>query len=151
LIDEIRVHAQVAGSSAPPVPLSELEDVVRFVLAEEDVSAAEISVTLLNDDEISRLNRDYLGHEGPTDVITFPLEGPVVTVVGDVYIGVEQAARQADELGISIRDELLRLAVHGTLHVLGNDHPTGDDRETASMYLRQEELLRLFEDRKGAG
>jgi probable rRNA maturation factor len=149
--DEIRVHAQVAGSTAPPVALEELEEVVRFVLEEEDVSIAEISITLLDDDEIARLNRDYLGHDGPTDVITFPLEGPVVTVVGDVYIGMDQAARQAGEQGVALREELLRLAVHGALHVLGNEHPTGDDRETASMYLRQEELLRLFEDRKGPG
>jgi probable rRNA maturation factor len=149
--DDLLVHAQVAGAMAPPVPLEELEEVVRFVLLEEEVSVAEISLTLLDDDEIARLNRDYLGHEGPTDVITFPLEGPVVTVVGDVYIGMEQAARQAGELGVPLREELLRLAVHGTLHVLGNDHPSGEDRETASMYLRQEELLRLFEDRKSAG
>jgi probable rRNA maturation factor len=148
---QIRVHAQVADASGPPTPLEELESVVRFVLEKEEVPAAEISLTLLNDEEIARLNRDYLGHEGPTDVITFPLEGPAGTVVGDVYIGMAQAARQASELGVSIREELLRLAVHGALHVLGNEHPEGDDREIAPMYRRQEELLRLFEQRNSAG
>jgi probable rRNA maturation factor len=143
------VEAQAEEGVEPPLPLARLEEVVRFVLGEEGVGAAELSVTLLDDSGIERLNRDYLQHEGPTDVISFPLAGPGPVVVGDIYIGVAQAARQAQELGISVADELLRLAVHGTLHVLGHEHPEDETRESAPMYRRQEELLERFRAGRG--
>jgi probable rRNA maturation factor len=123
-----------------------LEAVVRYVLSEEAVAGAELSVTLVGDAEIAGLNAEYLEHEGPTDVISFPLQGPGDVLVGDIYIGAEQAARQAEELGVSVEEELLRLAVHGTLHVLGHDHPESAEREQAPMYRRQEELLRRFQE-----
>lgn len=138
---ELEVQAQAAAELPLPLPLEELEQAVLRVLAEEGVDAAEISLTLLDDAEIARLNREYLDHPGPTDVISFPLEAPGVVLVGDIYIGAEQARRQAEEVGAPLREELLRLAVHGTLHVLGYEHPEGPDREGSPMYLRQEELL----------
>jgi probable rRNA maturation factor len=143
----VEVEAQAGEDVTSPLPLATLEDVARFVLAEEKVTAAEVSITLLNDQAIERLNRTYLGHSGPTDVITFPFEGPTDVVVGDIYIGVQQAERQAEELSLPIEDEILRLTVHGVLHVLGFEHPEHDQRETTPMYLRQEELLRGFQQR----
>jgi probable rRNA maturation factor len=87
------------------------------------------------------LNRRYLGKDRPTDVIAFTL-GEGGDLVGDVYLGVGQARRQADELGIPLGEELARLAIHGTLHVLGHDHPEGPDRELSPMFELQERLLR---------
>jgi probable rRNA maturation factor len=74
-------------------------------------------------------------------VIAFPLwaEGEVVT--GDVCIGVEQALRQASALGIDAVEELVRLAVHGTLHVLGWDHPESAGREGSEMWALQERIV----------
>ncbi|CAN5675092.1 rRNA maturation RNase YbeY [soil metagenome] len=141
------VEAQEGEGVTSPTPLGTLEDVVRFVLVEQKISSAEISITLLADQEITRLNEQYLGHSGATDVITFPLDSPTDRVVGDIYIGVEQAARQAEELALSVEDELLRLSVHGTLHVLGFEHPEDDQRESSPMYHRQEELLLHFQQR----
>ena len=143
-MSSLGVDVHVAEGVVSPVAEDELAAAVRFVLEREGVAEAEISVTLLPDAEIARLNREYLGHEGPTDVISFPLEGPGERVVGDVYVGAEQARRQAEELGAPLREEVLRLAMHGCLHVLGHDHPEGEDRANSEMYLRQEALLAAF-------
>ncbi len=105
-----------------------------------DGREAELSITLVDDEEIKRLNREYRGHDRPTDVIAFSLGGPGQPL-GDVYVGAEQARRQAEALGVPLSEELVRLAIHGTLHVLGHDHPDGDERFASPMYLLQEQLL----------
>jgi probable rRNA maturation factor len=139
---EISVHA--TGDIQPAASLEEIEQVVNWVLVAERVAEAEVSVALVSDAEIATLNRDYLSHDGPTDVISFPLHPPGGTPLGDVYIGAEQAARQARECAVPEREEILRLVIHGTLHVLGWDHPEGVAREQGAMYVRQEELLTSF-------
>ncbi len=118
-----------------------VERAVMAVLDAEGVEEAEISVAFLDDAGITRLNRTHLGHEGPTDVISFALEGPDGTPLGDVYVGAEQARRQAAELGISTEEEFVRLVVHGVLHVLGHDHPDGEERSGSPMYRLQERLV----------
>lgn len=138
------ITAQAEEGLVLPLPLEELERVVDWVLESEGVEEAELSVALLSDAEISALNEEYLSHDGPTDVISFPLHRPGGAPLGDVYVGAEQAARQAAEARLDFREEVLRLAVHGTLHVLGYEHPDGPDRDGSPMYLRQEELLRAF-------
>lgn len=117
-----------------------LEAAVRHALGDAGVSDAEVSVTLLDDDAIRALNREWLGHDRPTDVIAFALDDE--GVLGDVYLGVEQARRQAAELGVPFAEELVRLAVHGTLHVLGHDHPEGPERAASPMFELQERLVR---------
>lgn len=138
---EVEVHVDPALSV--PVAPERVEAAVRWVLAEEGAGEAELSVALVGDAEIAALNQQYLQHEGPTDVISFPLSEGGPLLVGDVYIGAEQALRQAAELGVAAEEELLRLAVHGTLHVLGHDHPEGE-RDGSPMYQRQEALLEAF-------
>jgi len=121
-----------------PQPL--LESAVRLTLDDQGVGAAEISLTLLDDQAIGALNRQYLGKDRPTDVIAFSLgDGP--GVLGDVYLGVDQARRQAQEFGVTLEEELVRLAVHGTLHVLGHDHPAGPERTQSPMFVLQERLV----------
>jgi probable rRNA maturation factor len=123
----------------PPDFLAELERAATAVLTAEGAPPIELSIALLSDDSIAALNREYLSHAGPTDVISFPLEQPGVPLVGDVYVGAEQARRQAEEAGVQPREELLRLVIHGTLHVLGWGHPDG--AEDSEMHRRQEEIL----------
>jgi probable rRNA maturation factor len=115
---------------------------VRATLRRLDVRSGEVSVTLLEDVAIERLNQEYLRHEGPTDVISFALHDPGDPPLGDVYIGLDQAVRQAREHRVNLREELLRLAVHGTLHVMGYDHPDGVDRTQSEMWQVQEEIIR---------
>ena len=116
-----------------------LEAAVRRAIV-ADGRETELSVTLVDDAEIRRLNREYRGRDRPTDVIAFSLGSPEEPL-GDVYVGADQARRQAEALGVPLSEELVRLAIHGALHVLGHDHPDGDDRFTSPMYVLQEQLL----------
>lgn len=133
----------VSTGSFPDVDAERLEAAVGHALEAEEGDVLELSLTLLDDAEIRALNRDYLGHDRPTDVIAFALGGPE-DLVGDVYLGVDQARRQAAEHGVALEDELARLAIHGTLHVLGHDHPAGEERWDSPMFARQEQILRTF-------
>jgi probable rRNA maturation factor len=107
--------------------------------AEPDVGS--LSIALLDDAGIARLNREYLEHDGPTDVLAFPLWAPGEPLVGDVYIGAARAVAQAAALAVPLEEELVRLAVHGTLHVLGWDHPAGAQRVRSAMWRTQERLV----------
>ena len=102
-----------------------------------------LSITFVGRAAMSELNRRYLGHRGPTDVISFGLgrhglKGPVV---GDIYICPEIARANAKRQGVSSQEELLRLVVHGTLHTLGYDHPEGATPLESRMWRRQEKIL----------
>jgi len=106
-----------------------LRDAVAAVLSSEGVSRADVSIALIDDRRIEDLNRRYLDHDGPTDVISFPLSEPEEPeLLGQLAISTETAAREADRLGVDPRDELLLYAVHGTLHLLGYDDQSDADR-----------------------
>lgn len=124
------------------VPLSEarVREAVRAVCRAERVRDALISVTFITNTAMVRMNRDFLGHSGPTDVITFAL-GHAGAVVGDVYVAPDVARVNARELRRGVREEIVRLLVHGTLHVLGHEHPEGPARERSAMWLQQERLV----------
>jgi probable rRNA maturation factor len=122
-----------------------VKEAAAAVLRAEGVRNAMLSITFVGRARMSELNRRYLGHHGPTDVISFGLGrqgrrggGPVV---GDIYICPEIARSNAARQGVSSQEELLRLVVHGTLHTLGYDHPEGMTRTESPMWRRQERIL----------
>jgi len=122
--------------------------VVSHVLQAEEVTTGAFSVTLLDDAAIAALNRDHLGHDGPTDVISFPLHEAGEAPVGDVYVGAERCIAQAAEEGVDPREETIRVIVHGILHTLGYDHPAGEARLDSEMWARQEDLVqKILEER----
>ena len=126
-----------------PQVQGELERAVKAACRALGAEEGEVSVALLDDSSMTELNRAHLGHDYPTDVIAFALHEGEEPVLGDVYVGVEQASRQAGEAGVSLREELVRLVIHGTLHVLGMEHPeAADARQASPMYQRQEALVR---------
>jgi probable rRNA maturation factor len=106
--------------------------------------AAEIGVTFLPPARMQALNLKWKGHDEPTDVISFVLPGPGGELLGDVYICPAVARTAAARLGIPLRQELLRLVVHGTLHVLGYDHPEGVGRTRSAMWRRQERYVKAL-------
>ena len=137
-----RADALYAAGVPAARPLGTLvRRAARTVLEAEEAAELELSLTLLDDDAIRTLNRDWLGHDRPTDVIAFALGPGDAEPLGDVYIGVERAVDQAREAGVPVREELVRLVVHGTLHVLGYDHSDGADRTAGEMWRRQETLV----------
>ena len=124
------------------LPLSRalVRRVVEAVLREEHRQGL-ISVTFLGRESMRRLNAEHKGHDRPTDVLTFALEAPPGQVMGDVYICPWIAQREARSHGIPLRQELIRLIVHGTLHALGRDHPEGPQRTRSAMWRRQERYV----------
>ena len=135
--DEVRV----------PLARRRVADLARAVLEAEGVPDASLSIAFVRPSTIASINREHLGHKGPTDVISFPLAAaPGTPLGGDIYICPDVAARNALDHGVGIREEIARLVVHATLHVLGHDHPEGEGRETSAMWRRQEELLASFEE-----
>jgi probable rRNA maturation factor len=115
---------------------------VSTALRAEGVDEAEVSVTLLDDAAIADLHGRYLGDPSPTDVLSFALQDEGEPPLGDIYIGFETALRRAEELGVPGEEELLRLAIHGLLHILGYDHPD-DGRYESPMFKRQEDLMAM--------
>ena len=122
-----------------PLPAATVRRVVRAVLDGERRDA-EVSVTFVGRDGMRRLNHRYKGHDRPTDVLAFPLETPR-GLAGDVYVCRWVADREARARRIPVRQELVRLVVHGTLHVLGHDHPESGERERSAMWRRQERYV----------
>ena len=129
-----------------PVGRERLKNLAVGVLKAERARDALLSIALVSSAQIARLNRAHLGHSGATDVISFALTNPPSgpgrqAIVGDIYIAPAVARANAARMGTSIRLEIARLVVHGTLHVLGHDHPDGAGRTTSPMWRRQEQLL----------
>jgi len=138
----VTIALNVPGSH--DLPLTLMRRGVEVTLEHEGVEAAEVSVTCLDDEPMRELNRTWLDHDRVTDVLAFPLHEEGEPPLGDVYIGVGQARRQAAELELPLEEELVRLTIHGVLHVLGYDHPETADaaRESSLHYRLQERLTR---------
>ncbi|HLE58638.1 MAG TPA: rRNA maturation RNase YbeY [Candidatus Limnocylindria bacterium] len=114
----------------------------RAALGDLDV---EVELTLAGDAEMTRLNFDHMGERGPTDVLAFPLHQwrvdaghshladddgispPGAMLLGDVVVDLDQAERQARQGGWGVAEEIILLAIHGTLHLLGHDHAETED------------------------
>jgi probable rRNA maturation factor len=128
-----------------PVAARQLEALACVALAAEHIEKANVSVTLVSSRAMAALNKEHLGHSGPTDVITFALGTDVNGVLlADIYICVEVAREQAAAHKVALREEVQRLVVHGVLHACGYDHPTDDSRTNSPMWKRQELLLKRF-------
>lgn len=118
-------------------------------LAQRIIAAAgepetQLSVLLVGDRRMRRLNRRYRGRDYPTDVLAFPMreaEGPASPLLGDVVISLPQAIRQAEGDGHSLDHELATLLIHGTLHLLGHDHERGG-REAERMRRKERAIMR---------
>ena len=112
---------------------------------------ADLSIALVDEDEMTRLHVEWMDEPGPTDVLSFPMDdlvpgdpsGPRVGgVLGDVIMCPAVAQRQAVEAGHSAPDELALLLTHGVLHLLGHDHAEPEEHER--MFALQGELLDLW-------
>jgi probable rRNA maturation factor len=126
-----------------PVDSGRLQEYAARVLREGGVSSGEFNVVFIGDEFMTELNEMYKGRKGTTDVLSFNLsdesdEG----VSGEVYVSLEQAKTQADELGVPFEEEVVRLVTHGLLHLAGHVHDT--DEQYDAMMDRTERLVREF-------
>lgn len=108
-----------------------------------DSATADMTIVLTDDRQLHELNLDYLGVDAPTDVLSFPA-GEVdpeteALYLGDIAISIPRAAQQAQNGGHPVEAEAQLLVVHGTLHLLGYDHST--DEEKAVMWAEQARVL----------
>ena len=153
-----------------PVDLERWSELTRSVFEAEGVTGdAEVSLLFVDEPTIASLNERFLGKEGPTDVLSFPIEdevpvsgrapdvggtgpgsmegtGEPVFLLGDLVICPAVAARHAVERHIVFDDEIALLIVHGALHLLGMDHEI--DAEAERMERREQELLERFHRRR---
>jgi rRNA maturation RNase YbeY len=112
---------------------------------------AELSLELIGDARIRRLNREYRQQDRATDVLAFPIREavapqvrtPTTNLLGDVVISIPTAFRQAREAGRSIDEELATLLVHGVLHLCGYDHERSP-REAVRMSQREQQVLQMI-------
>jgi probable rRNA maturation factor len=119
---------------------AEVIDLIRQVLLREGRPDASISIAMVGQAAIHALNRAYLGHDWPTDVISFPLSNPDdPTLAGELVVSGEMALATASEVGAEPRDELALYIVHGLLHLCGYDDHTESD--FAAMRRREDEIL----------
>lgn len=126
-----------------------IERVLQALAAQEGIADSEVAVTLVDEDQIRELNRDYRGLDQATDVLSFAMnEGDeddfveideAVNLLGDIIISLPHVYAQAEEYGHTPERELAFLVVHGFLHLIGEDHET--DEAADQMFAKQEALL----------
>jgi probable rRNA maturation factor len=121
--------------------------VVTGVLDGERAGPSVVSITFVSPARMRALHARAFGRARLTDVVAFQLPHPAL-LAGDVYVCPTVARRAAGTLGIPAREELVRLVVHGTLHVLGYRHPDGNRRTTSAMWKRQERHVRAATGRR---
>lgn len=114
-----------------------IEKCVRTVLGRKH---GEVSVIFVDSRRCRTLNRTFLGHDYVTDVISFMLE-PAPRREGEVYVNLDRARQQAKDHGVSFTNEVLRLVIHGTLHLIGYDDATASERKR--MTKQEDKYLRL--------
>ena len=136
---EVRITRAVRGA---PNVAARLRQAVRAALRRHEVASARISLVLVDDTAMARLNSDHLGHDGPTDVLSFDLRDEAngnTAIDGEIFLSLDMAARVAGQRGHGVEAELALYAVHGTLHLLGyNDRRKAD---AARMHDMEDEIL----------
>jgi probable rRNA maturation factor len=124
------------------VPAKEVQTVVACVVRGERKRQAAVSVIFTDSRFIHRINRQFLRHDRPTDVIAFPLRDGAGTE-DEIYVNLDYARRQAREFGVSMMEETRRLIIHGCLHLLGyRDHRRAERRTMREREERYLEALR---------
>lgn len=146
-LPESEVAIQISNQQPHPVDLDRFLACCRRIVDAMSVSGS-LSVVLLTDPEIHRINREYLDHDWPTDVISFSYadvpatENEPCEIEGELFISVDTALAQATKQNWSLQDELLLYFTHGFLHICGYDDLTDTDRPR--MRQKERELLAPF-------
>ncbi len=138
---DIRVAVEYEGSNIP-IDESELRRAIERTLSRHGCASASLSVALVDDARIAVVNDQYLGHQGPTDVISFDLsddERPDDRVDGELVISIETAWRESESRPHGPAAELALYAVHGTLHLLGFDDQT--EAAAGTMHAEEDRIL----------
>jgi probable rRNA maturation factor len=117
-----------------------LKDFLLSIFKQENKNVDEINYIFCSDDYLLQINQEYLQHDFFTDVITFPFHEDLEEIKADIYISIERVADNAEHLNIDFKEELLRVMIHGALHLCGYGDKTKADlvtmRELEDKYLQ---------------
>ncbi len=123
-----------------------VKGITEEILKKLDLDGVEVSITLTDNESIRELNKNWRGKDKATDVLSFPINekplGYKYKVLGDVVISIPYTKKQAEKIGFSYKEEVLRLLIHGILHLLGYDHEKSEE-EAKIMFSIQD---KIFED-----
>lgn len=142
------VDLQIDDEYSLPVDSGQMLETAVLTTLQHVAQAGDYALTLVlaGNDAVRQLNRDYLGYDKPTDVLSFPAGDPMPGMpddepvyLGDLIVAVPVALQQARQNGHSLLDELMLLVVHGVLHLLGHDHADLDEK--AAMWGAQTAVL----------
>ncbi len=131
------------------ISLKKIQKKAQAVLSALDCPDGELSLLVVDDPQIAKLNRKYFKRHGPTNVIAFPMRQGEFSnltpqLLGDVVISVETAASEAKKSGISMPERFTQLLVHGILHLFGYDHEESK-QQARKMEEKSNELIKLLE------
>jgi len=134
---------EISSLSDPPPVASNLIERAAQAALDHQSAEGDLSIVLTDDAQLQALNREYLGVDAPTDVLSFPASEPDpesgAMYLGDILISVPRAAQQASDAGHPLASEVQLLVVHGVLHLLGHDH--SDPVEKSRMWAAQGAIL----------
>lgn len=119
-----------------------IKSALAAVLAAEAVAFSRIGYIFCTDNYLLKLNQEFLSHDTYTDILTFTLSLPSKPVVSEIYISIERVQENADALGVSFREELYRVMIHGILHLCGYTDATPEKK--AEMREREDFYLKSF-------
>ena len=125
---------------------ADIRETAQAILNALDCPDGELSILIVDDNEIAKLNKQYLQREGPTNVIAFPMRdgnfpGLSHDILGDVVISVETAEREGTNSGVGMRKRIIELLIHGILHLFGYDHEK-NRYQAKKMEIKAGELLK---------
>lgn len=126
--DSLRITIIVDETVTSPVDQQKLQRAVAAAAADRGYHRGEIGIRVTDDTRIHQINRDHLGHDYPTDVISFAYHADKPDVEGELVVSVDTAGQRASELGWPVAHELSLYVVHGTLHITGMDDHDPSDR-----------------------
>lgn len=142
----IKVNVEHEHITMPKGLAAFCKKIIAAVLQGQEVDNVVVTLILTNDEAIAHINKTYRKKKGPTDVISFAYrEAPMPHVttkehLGDIFISLDTAQRQAIEYGVTLKEELKRLLVHGVLHLLGYDHEQSIYKKR-KMQEKEEEIM----------
>ena len=122
------------------LPFKKIKAITEKILEDYEIKESEISIIFLTDSEIQKINTQFLNHNYATDVISFNFEEE--NLEGEIYISLDTAKLQAQEYKVSLTNEVLRLSIHGIMHLLGYEDDSVDKKE--KMHNLEEKYLEII-------
>ncbi len=140
----VSLHFEDLNNFEFPFPESSVYTWIRAIVDQEEKKLQQLSFIFCSDEFLHEINLNYLNHDTYTDIITFPYGTPPV-IEGDLFISVERVRENAINFKATFNEELLRVMIHGVLHLCGYNDKASSEKEL--MRRKEEEAIRIFKKR----